>query len=151
MVTPETCTAVVTLNKLCDLCILLELYTKKIVIITHASLWYRKPSMQLISQMINKHELCLLSSPAFKSWQQTTTLTSTKLSTVMDPTSGNVCNIQRRLPFNSCTNIHTVKSLWCKNLEVYTMQFILLLVVWNNVTVMCRYSTYVILSVWSLY
>jgi len=31
IVTPETCRAVVRLNKLCDMCILLELYTIKLL------------------------------------------------------------------------------------------------------------------------
>jgi hypothetical protein len=66
-------------------------------VITHVSLWYRKPSMQRISRKINKRELCLLTSPAFRSWQETTTFTYKELRTVMDPTAGNACNIQRRL------------------------------------------------------
>jgi hypothetical protein len=45
--------------------------------ITHISLWYPKPSVQRVSRKINKHELCLLSSPVFMSWQETTTFTYT--------------------------------------------------------------------------
>jgi hypothetical protein len=68
-------------------------FKRKIFIITHVSRWYRKTSVQHISRKINKHELCLISSAAFKSRQETTTFTFTELRTVMDPTAGNVCNI----------------------------------------------------------
>jgi hypothetical protein len=67
---------------------------------------------QRISPKINKHEPCLLSSPACKSWQETTTFTYTELRTVMDPTAGNVCNIQRNLLLQLLyEHTHTANSL----------------------------------------
>jgi len=52
------------------------------------------------------------------SWQETTTFTYTERLTVMDPTAGNVCNIQRRILLQLLyEHKHTVKSLCYKNRE----------------------------------